>query len=317
MSSGETMVKHIFRNFHYVATVILALALIPAFRAAHLPLKFAWTSYFVTYWWSLGFQSMMTAVVFYAIGFPSEFRRSLTSRVGHRENPLKEILAIFLPATYLFVVFVLVFSYNDVIASFRFNGSADVALNQVDSWILGGVTVSSLARGIPLRMSKAMEVIYFLMFSQMGAFLILLALRCGRKTAMLFISAIATAYYLSLIIFYFVPATGPYYLSVLNHDGNYIGLGERSFVQMLEAMRNHLRPQIIGTDYFIALPCLHVTQPLIALWFVRQWRRVMVALVAYCLILFPSIVLLEQHYVIDLIGGVAVAIIAITMVGEY
>ena len=317
MFSGKTMTRNLLRNFHYVATVILALALIPAFRAAQIPLKMTWKSYFVTYWWSLGFQSMMAAVVLYAIGFPSEFRKSLTSRVGQRENPLKAILAILIPSTYLFAMFVLVFSYNDIIASFRFNGLADVALNQADSWILGGLTVSSLARGIPLRMSKAMEVIYFLLFSQMGACLILLALRCGRKTAMQFISAIATAYYLSLIIFYFVPATGPYYLSVLNHDGHYIGLGQRAFVQTLEAMRNHHRPQIVGTDYFIGLPCLHVTQPLIALWFVRQWRRVMVVLMTYCLILFPSIVLLEQHYVIDLIGGVAVAIIAIAMVGEH
>src|ERR1700741_1506450 len=141
------MIKNIFRNFHYLATVILALALIPALRVAQIPLKFTWKSYFVTFWWSLGFQSMMAAVVLYAIGFTSEFRKKLTSRVGHRENPLKEILSIFVPSIYLFVMFVLVFSYNDVIASFRFNGSADVALNQADSWFLGGVTGSSLAPG--------------------------------------------------------------------------------------------------------------------------------------------------------------------------
>lgn len=310
------MVKRCFHNFHYAATAILALALIPALRAAHLPLKFAWTSYFVTYWWSLGFQSMTAAILLYAIGFPSEFRQKLTSRVSQPENPMKETLAIFIPATYLFVMFFLVFSYNDIIASLRFNGSADLALNNIDSWILRGLTVSSLAAGIPLGMSKAMEVIYFSMFSQMGACLILLALRCGRKISMRFISTIVTAYYIALIAFYFIPATGPYYLSAMNHDGNYIGLGQRAFVQMLNALRSHQRPPIIGTDYFIALPCLHVTQPLIALWFIRRWKRVLVSLSVYCCVLFPSIVLLEQHYVIDLVGGVAVAIISIAAVED-
>ena len=56
-------------NFHYAATAILALALIPASRRAP-TFEIAWTSYFVTYWWSLGFQSMTAAILLYAIGFP-------------------------------------------------------------------------------------------------------------------------------------------------------------------------------------------------------------------------------------------------------
>ena len=255
----------------------------------------------------------MAAVALYAIGFPSEFRTKLTSRADHRINPGKQMLAIFVPAAYFFVVLLLAISYNDVIASLRFTGSADGALNQVDSWMLLGRTVPSLTHGIPLSVSKGMETIYLLMYSQIGACLILLALRCGRLVSMRFISAIATAYWIALIMFYFVPATGPYYVSALNRDGNYISLGQVA-IQALDALRNHQHPEVMGTDYFIAFPSLHLTQPLIALWFIRRWRRVKIALTAYCLVLCPSIVLLEQHYVIDLIGGAAVAVVAIAMV---
>lgn len=301
------------RNFHYFATVILALGLIPAFRIARLPLRFAWGVYFINYWWLRAFQSMVTAILLYAIGFPSEFWRRLTSRAGPKESPRETLLAIFIPAAYFFLVLILVFSYNDVIAMLRFNGLADATLNRVDSWILGGATVSSMAHHVSFRASKIMERIYFLMFSQIGGCLILLALRCGRDIAMRFIATIATAYYIALILFYIVPATGPFYLSVMSHDGNYIDLQQRAFVQMLNSMRDHHPLQIIGADYFVALPCLHVTQPIISIWFVRKWKPVVVALVAYCLVLFPSILLLEQHYVVDLIGGAAVAVIAIAM----
>jgi len=40
------------------------------------------------------------------------------------------------------------------------------------------------------------------------------------------------------------------------------------------------------------------------------------ALSIFCLLLIPAIILLQQHYVIDLIGGVAVAVLAVAMVSE-
>jgi hypothetical protein len=300
------------RQFHYLATAALVLGLLPAFRLAHLPLRFTWEAYFVTYWWSLAFQATVAAILLYAIGFPSEFRKKLTSRQS-AGNPREPLLALFIPAAYLFLVLILVFSYNDVIATLRFQGTADVVLNRMDSWMLGGATVSSLARGLSPRASKILEGIYFLMFSQIGACLILLALRCGRRTAMRFVATIATAYYIALIVFYFVPAAGPYYLSAINHDGNYVGAGQLAFVGFLNSMRDHHPLPIVGTDYYIALPCLHITQPLIMIWFVRKWKPIAFVLSAYCLALIPAVLLLQQHYLVDVIGGVVVAAIAIAV----
>src|ERR1700690_2847130 len=128
-----------FLRLHYFATAILAMGLIPVFRMAHLPLRFTWKSYFISYWWSMAFQSMIAAIVLYAIGFPAEFCKKLTSRIEDRESPREPLLAILIPAAYLFLMFILVFSYNDAIATLRFNGSADLALNRVDSSILGGM----------------------------------------------------------------------------------------------------------------------------------------------------------------------------------
>jgi hypothetical protein len=205
---------------------------------------------------------------------------------------------------------IIVFSYNDVIAAVRFNGSADVLLNRMDAWILNGTTVSSLARGVPPGTTKIMQRIYDLLYAQIGGCFILLALRCGRAASMRFIGTIAAAYYLALVVFFFLPATGPYYLSAMSGDGRYVS----AFVLTLNSMRTHLPIRIIGADYYIAMPCLHVTQPLISIWFVRKWKPVAAVLSVYCLALIPAILLLEQHYVVDLIGGGLVAAIVIATV---
>lgn len=134
---------------------------------------------------------------------------------------------------------------------------------------------------------------------------------------MRFIAAIMTAYYVGLILFYFVPAAGPYYLAA--HDPlaqKYLEGGEIQFARMLDAFRMHHSIAMISSDYFIAFPCLHIAQPLIVLWYLRDWKRVALVLGLYDVVLVPSILLLQQHYVVDLVGGVGVAALAVFMVRD-
>ena len=56
---------------------------------------------------------------------------------------------------------------------------------------------------------------------------------------------------------------------------------------------------------------MHIAQPLVVLWFLRRWKRIAYTLVAYDIVLVPAILLLEWHYLTDVIGGMIVAGIAI------
>src|SRR5262249_33098434 len=67
----------------------------------------------------------------------------------------------------------------------------------------------------------------------------------------------------------------------------------------------------INTDYFIAFPSLHAADPIIVFWFLRKWKRIAAVLIIHDILLIPCILLLEWHYVVDLIGGVMIAGIAI------
>jgi hypothetical protein len=51
------------------------------------------------------------------------------------------------------------------------------------------------------------------------------------------------------------------------------------------------------------------------LWFVRRWRRIAIALAAYDVVLVAAVVLLEWHYVADILAGILVAAAAIAITG--
>jgi hypothetical protein len=148
--------------------------------------------------------------------------------------------------------------------------------------------------------------------------MILLALRSSRTHSIQFVASVLTAYYLALICFYFIAATGPYYVCS-THElifpknlGMYTGQVDLS--ARLTALRAHQSLSVVGLDYYIAIPSMHLAQPLIAFWFVRRWKRIAALLLAYNIILVPTILLLEQHYGVDLLGAVLVAVAAIAIV---
>jgi len=89
---------------------------------------------------------------------------------------------------------------------------------------------------------------------------------------------------------------------------------QQATVQKPKLFFSDAPPPQIDTDYFILLPCMHIALPLIMLWFIRRWRRLTAVLLLYDLLLCGAILLLEQHFLIDLIGGVIAAAVAIALV---
>jgi hypothetical protein len=228
---------------------------------------------------------------------------------------------ILMPAAYLFAGFLLVLAYNDIIVSVHFNFAYDPTFNAIDKWILRGWSVSDLShwavRAFPLSLFQFLEFIYFGMFPQIGAAIILVSLYEGRSPGLQFVGTILMAYYLSLVLFYLWPSQGPYYLCPGHFSRFPSALQTYSIQKVLIAralaLWNHVPVGRLSTDYFIAFPCMHIAQPLIVMWFLRRWRRMLFALCLYDAILIGSILLLEWHYLVDIIAGLLVAMIAIAI----
>jgi hypothetical protein len=232
-------------------------------------------------------------------------------------NLVKPLLV---PSVYLFLGLVMVFAYNDLIATVKNPSAYDWLYLKMDSYLLGGSSVSAIAHSLIRRMPSSAvwsEVIYYGMFNQIGATLIVLAIYAGSKEAARYVGTLLTAYYLGLVLFFLWPSMGPFYTcpghfsefpNFLRTYGSQLGMAQKA--QLLATNRSLSQ---VDTDYFVAFPCLHIAQPLIVAWFLRKWKRIVVFLLAYDALLIPAILLLEWHYFVDIVGGVAVAALAIAL----
>jgi hypothetical protein len=230
--------------------------------------------------------------------------------------------AILPPAIYLFVGLLLVSAYNDIILSVRFFAADDVAFNSMDRWLLHGWSVPQLCHWalqmFPLSFFHFLEFVYYGMFAQIGATLILISQHYGKRRGLQFVGAVLTGYYLALVLFYLWPSQGPYYLCT-DHFSQFPSVlrtyaSQKGSVEGARALWDHKHLSRISFDYYIAFPCMHIVQPLIVMWFLRYWKRMVVALAAYNVVLVVAIVLLEWHYVVDILAGVLVAGFAIAAV---
>jgi hypothetical protein len=352
-------------SFHYWASGLLGLALLPLLKRFNLPVTFDWAGLAFTYWGLLTAKSIFVATLLYLIGFsPADTVAPVLERVQREKVRIPLILAYFVvlawavtwltalvltvdtvavlevrerlspsgllrsasailpPAIYLFVGLLLVSAYNDIILSVRFFAADDAAFNSMDKWLLHGVSVPQLCHWalqvLPLSFFHFLEFIYYGMFAQIGAALILVSLHSGNRRALQFVGAVLTGYYLALVLFYLWPSQGPYYLCPAHFSQFPSALKtyafQRGSMEGARALWDHERLTRISFDYYIAFPCMHIVQPIIVMWFLRFWRRMMVVLAAYNVVLLVAIVLLEWHYVVDILAGVGVAGFAIAAV---
>ncbi len=242
----------------------------------------------------------------------------------NKNDAAKLVLAaknILIPACYFFVGVVLVFCYNDLIASVRFYGSCDPFFNKLDALLFHGLTAATVthfaAQHLPLSVFKLMEIIYYGMFAQIGAAFLFTGLIFGKKRTLELAGTLLTAYYISLAIFFVWPSIGPYAFGAVHQGDVPRSLATYNFhmiyLDKARALWTRLPTSPVSSDFFIAFPSMHIAQPLIVLWFLRKWKRIAAALIIYDALLIPSIILLGWHYFVDLLGGVLVAAVAIVM----
>jgi hypothetical protein len=215
---------------------------------------------------------------------------------------------------------ILISSYNDVAVAAGRTSQYDWLFMRMDSYFLPFGSVSAVVRRILPHFSPGtfsiLEAIYYHMFDQVGAAMIIVSLCYGVKHGLRLVGTLLTAYFVTLAVFFAWPSLGPFY-TCADHFSHFPSWSTTYGLQRdLLAKANlvaglHRNLSRIGRDYFIAFPSMHIADPIIVLFFLRHWKRMAYCLVAYDIIMVPAILLLEWHYVVDLIGGVAVAAIAI------
>lgn len=266
------------------------------------------STWLMGFWNTLIISSDILAVVVFVVHLRSKTK-----------DWIKDALTALIPAFYFSAGFILIASYNVLIGSARYFAAYDSFFNSLDKLFLSGWSVTELSQQLAFKASPLvflfLEKIYFFMFPQIGAAIILLTVQKGTKHALRFVGTIAIAYQLATLIYFFFPSLGPFFLSrpvsaglpphlVTTHI-------QAELVQKLELLWQTGTKSSIGLDFYIAFPCMHLAQPLIVLWFLRFMKRVFWALAAYDFLMLFSIIFLQWHYLVDLLGGLFVALIAI------
>jgi hypothetical protein len=272
-----------------------------------------------SYFSSLAVLPFMAVV---AVGILELFDRTQ----GRGKSLSGTLSAALIPALYLFVGVVLVAAYNDVAVSSRPYVSYDAFFERLDWRILGGATVPGMVhhvvRFLPLNTYKFLEfVYYYCMFPQIGAAMLLIAFYDGRRETFRFVGALLTAYYLAIALFWMWPSQGPFFLCPEHFAQFPVSLRTYAVQRRLLSQASWLWAGKgfggVSLDYYIAFPSMHIAAPLIVAWFLRRWKRILGFLLVIDLFIATAVVLLEWHYVVDMLGGLAVAGLSILIVGGF
>lgn len=353
-------------RFDYWLLGVYGVLLLPAFRAAHLPVRIDWLGISGAYWIGTAASSIFAAIALAAFGLPYEqvlgpaLRRFRSHKgllviaatvavvvgaaagiwlgfvvtidavgiaeflVRCRERQDTHASHILIPAAYFFCGLVPVFVLNHTIAGIENPERYDHLLSRLD-WDLFKVNVSSMAhwslQHLPHPVTGLLQIVYFSIFTWLGAALILLAVLRGGRYAVKLVRTILLCYAIALFVYFLVPAKGPYaicptHMTRYPHSPTF--WTQESLVWRANALwLHHLTPDVIlvtAQDYFISFPSLHVALPIIVIWFLRPWKRVAyLFLSVYAVLLIPAILLLEWHYLVDFAGGLMAAALAISL----
>src|SRR6266568_2491629 len=235
------------------------------------------------------------------------------------------LLDVFIPALYLFCGVMLVFAFNHAIAGIKFAGTCDESFKHLDL-VLFRTSVSQISHWsfshFPLWFFRLLEFAYYSLYGQIGAALVLSALLGSQKYALRYVATLLIGYSIALVVFFAWPTIGPFSICAI-HTSSYprslaTYITQTTILEKARLLWAHTLTSNVSlvnvADYYIGFPCMHVALPSIAIWFLRPWKRMALCLLIFDVVLLvPSIIFLEWHYLVDLIAGLFVAFLAIKL----
>jgi hypothetical protein len=264
-------------------------------------------------WWRMIPALAMAGIIVFVSGWSSGVMFAIAGfavlEFYHRKGNWKVLGSAVPPWAYLAFGIQLALYFSSVIVSVRACTEYDSAFARIDKLLMFGGTVTGISRDAVSLYGTA-EFLYYSIGGVMGAAILFLCLSGERQAAFQMCGAILTAYYISLVLFFLLPAQGPF-ISAGLPPGIATATVQRMSLVNATILYHHTRWITPPLGYYVAFPSLHVAQPVIAAWFLRRWSRVCMIVGAYCVLLVPAILILQWHYVIDIIGGLFVAAIAV------
>jgi hypothetical protein len=157
-------------------------------------------------------------------------------------------------------------------------------------------------------LAVVLRIAYDSLLYQTAAVIALLGLRGDRRRLETFIVSFMLAALIALAIFVAMPARGPF-----AEYGLIPAADQARFIEHFHSLRNGSRTVISyrGAEGLITFPSFHVAWALVIVWALRGSRRVFPLVAVLNVLLIVSTMTTGWHYFADVLGGAAVAIVAI------
>jgi|GEM_PF-6412205 hypothetical protein len=223
-----------------------------------------------------------------------------------------------------FLLFVLMsYSYSTIKAAIGLRSGPlwDAELYAIDRLLFfGNDPLATLKAWLPLAthawVYAWLDWAYYTWFFHFIVVFALLTAKGDREELRSYVASILLTYHIGGLAYHLFPALGPVYhfprqtshlTRIRLHTNRYQGV----LWQNLDAIRKGVAKRIYPFEYIACMPSLHVASEFVMLFFSRRSRPLQViTLPFFCAVLMATVVL-GWHYVIDWLGGLVVAGVAI------
>ena len=219
----------------------------------------------------------------------------------------------FIPVVYLFAGLLIAFSYINIASATLDYAKYDAAFLAADRVLLLGHTVGEFSHWMLAfpHMGTVLEIIYEGLFGAMAATQLWLVFEGRHGAAMDFSCDVITSYLITLVAYCAMPSVGPFIFSPSSASIDIVRLQNVSMPYLSALRANHGIFAGPGSSYFVAFPCMHIVQSILVAWHLRPWPRLYRASLIFNAAMVVAILGLQQHYVVDMLGGFVVVYMAI------
>lgn len=197
----------------------------------------------------------------------------------------------------------------------------DLWLREVDRWILGDDGWLIARRFLPNALSGFFSFIYFAFAPSLLISILYLACAGNVAQARKLTTAILVGYFIGVLSYFLIPAYGPAFIfesaTCETLSPNTYDLQARLLKTTSEVGETPATAVVLPWMYIAAFPSLHFSHVIILAWYFRFSKLTLAISSLFVLLTGISTVYFAWHYGVDLLGGIAVACLAILLTEKY
>ena len=235
--------------------------------------------------------------------------------LSENQNSRLEVYSCIARSLFLFFLCSWIYTHIKTGVLLGVDDGNDLWLREIDRWILGNDGWLIARQLLPDSSSNFLSFIYFAFAPSLLISILYLACAGNVARARKLTTAILVGYFIGVLSYFLLPAYGPAFIFESATCENLSPVTHEAQVKLIkttnEISQNPATAVVLPWMYIAAFPSLHFSHVIILAWYFRFSRLTLVVASLFAILTGISTVYLAWHYGVDLLGGVAVACVAI------